>query len=144
MKKKNNRKPPTVAPGAAKERTNTAKSTPCTCAKQGMFSPSFGFTPPPEPGEGPVEAYLRTRPAWHDRGAVSIALRITEREVRSQAENSGGLVIFSSQRGRGLRHSTHADTFELRSCRAELIQRAQSHLRRAAELEAIIQQRRIR
>ncbi len=141
MKKRTNRKAATGANGAAKERTNTAKPTPCPCHKQGTFPPSFGFTPPPEPGEGPVELYLRTRPGWQDRLSVSLALSLTEREVRLQAENSGGLVIFGSGRGQGLRHSDHADTWELRSCRAELIQRAQSHLRRADEIQAIIQER---
>ena len=138
MKKRTNKKPPTVAPGAAKERTNTAKHTPCACAKQLHLA---GFPPPPERGEGPVELYLRIRPGWQDRLSVSLALNLTEREVRLQAENSGGLVIFGSGRGQGLRHSDHADTWELRSCRAELIQRAQSHLRRADEIQAIIQER---
>ena len=64
---KTNRKPLTVAPGAAKEKTNTAKCTACRCAKQGTFGQRFGFPPPPEPGEGPLELYLRTRPGWHDR-----------------------------------------------------------------------------
>ena len=138
MKKRTNRKAAPVAPETAKERTNTAKSTPCPCSKQLHFA---GFPPPPERGEGPVELYLRTRPGWQDRLSVSLALSLTEREVRLQAENSGGLVIFGSGRGHGLRHSDHADTWELRSCRAELIQRAQSHLRRADEIQAIIQER---
>ena len=138
MSTRTHRKPPTVAPGAAKERTNSAKPTPCACAAQLHFA---GFPPPPERGEGPVELYLRTRPGWQDRLSVSLALSLTEREVRLQAENSGGLVIFCSGRRQGLRHSDHADTWELRSCRAELIQRAQSHLRRADEIQARIQER---
>lgn len=142
MKKRTNRKAATGANGAAKERTNTAKPTPCPCHKQETFSPSFGFTPPPEPGEGPVELYLRTRPGWHDRLTVAVALSLTDREVRAQAENSGGLVIFSSQRGRGLRHSLNADTWELNACQAELRNRATSHLRRDYEIELVKQQRR--
>ena len=138
MKKRTNKKPPTVAPGAAK-RTNTRKPTAHLCAKQLHFE---GFTPPPEPGEGPLEAYLRARPFWVSRTTPAIALSLTDREVRAQAENSGGLIIFGSGHGQGLKHASHADTFELRSCRAELIQRAQSHHRRADEIEAIIQQRR--
>ena len=138
MKKRTNRKPPTVAPGAAKEKTNTLHLTPCACVGQLHFA---GFPPPPERGEGPVELYLRTRPPWHDRLTVADALRLTEREVRFQSENSGGRVIFGSGRGHGLRHSNHADTWELRACRAELIKRAQSLLHRANEVEAIIRQR---
>lgn len=121
-----------------KKKTNRRNSTPCACAAQLHFA---GFPPPPERGEGPVELYLRTRPGWQDRLSVSLALSLTEREVRYQAENSGGLVIFGSGRGQGLRHSDHADTWELRACRAELIQRAQSHLRRADEIQARIQER---
>ena len=127
--------------GTTASNSNTAKLTPCTCAKQGTFSPSFGFTPPPEPSEGPVELYLRTRPGWHDRLTVAIALSLTDRQVREQSENSGGLVIFGSGRGQGLKHSDHADTWELRACMAELQSRAGSNLRRRDEIGAIIRQR---
>ena len=138
MSKRTNRKPPTVAPGAAKEKTNTPNLTACRCSQQLHF---HGFPPPPEPGEGPVELYLRTRPGWHDRGAVATALSLTEREVRAQAENSGGLVIFGSGRGQGLKHSDHAETWELRACMAELHSRAGSNLRRADEIQNKIRQR---
>jgi hypothetical protein len=114
---------------------------PCRCGKQLHFA---GFTPPPERGEGPVELYLRTRPGWHDRGVVAIALSLTEREVRAQAENSGGLVIFGSGRGQGLKHSNHADTWEARQCAAELRARAASHLRRAMEIEQAMQEMGVR
>ena len=137
MKKRTNRKPPTVAPGAAKEKTNTAKCSTCRCKQQTLFE----AYPEPEPGEGPVELYLRTRPGWNDRGAVATAISLTEREVRAQAENSGGLVIFGSGRGQGLKHASHADTWELRACMAELQSRAGSNLRRRDEIGAIIRQR---
>ena len=138
MKKRTNKKPPTVAPGAAKEKTNTRNPTTCRPKQQTLFD----AYPEPERGEGPVELYLRTRPGWHDRGAVAIALSLSEREVRAQAENSGGLIIFSSQRGRGLRHSFNADIWEMNACQAELRNRATSHLRRDYEIELVKQQRR--
>ena len=138
MKKKTNKKAATVAPGAAKEKTNTPNPTACRCSQQLHF---HGFPPPPEPGEGPVELYLRTRPGWQDRLSVALAIGLTEREVRYQAENSGGLVIFGSGRGQGLKHANHADTFELRACRNELRSRGRAAYHRADEVDAILQQR---
>lgn len=130
-----NRKPLAGATGAAKERTNCGKHTPCRCAEQGAFSPSFGFPPPPAPCEGPLELYLRTRPGWHDKMNLCAALSISDREARAQSEHSAGLVIFGSGTGQGLKHLHHADRWEARQCAAELRARAASHLRRAIEIE---------
>lgn len=138
MSKRTNRKAATGANGAAKERTNKAEPTPCACAKQLHFE---GFTPPPERGEGPVEAYLRARPYWVQRTTPAISLGLTEREVRDQSEHSGGLVIFGSRKGQGLKHADHADNWELRACEAELEKRAFSLLRRRDEVAAIRLQR---
>lgn len=138
MKKRTNRKAAAVSPGAAKK-TNTAKRTTGKTAEQLILS---GMPPPPERGEGPVELYLRTRPGWHDRLIVAEALSLPCREVRLQAEHSGGLIIFGSGRGQGLKHAEHADTWEMNACRAELINRATSHLRRADEIESISKRRR--
>ena len=132
---KTNRKPLTVAPGAAKEKTNTAKCTACRCAKQGTFAPRFGFPPPPERGEGPLSDYLEARPGWHDANRAAAALLITDRDGRNQAEHSGGRIIFGSGRGQGWKHIKHADAWEVRQCAAELRQRADSHLTRAKEIE---------
>lgn len=90
---------------------------------------------PIETAGGPLEAFLLARPGWHDRMKVAAALGLTDREVRQQAEYSGGLVIFGSRKGWGLKHSQHADAWERRACCHELRRRAQSHLKRAAEIE---------
>jgi hypothetical protein len=137
MSKRTNRKAATGANGAAKK-TNTPKPTACPCAKQLHFE---GFTPPPEPGEGPVETYLLARPYWVPRTTPAVALGLTEREVRDQSEHSGGLVIFGSGQGQGLKHSDHADNWELRACEAELEKRAFSLLRRRDDIAAIRKQR---
>ena len=94
-----------------------------------------GFPPPPEPGEGTVEAYLRTRPGWHSRMTLCAALALTDRELRQQAEFSAGLVIFGSGRRQGYKHTIHAETWERRACAAELRQRGDSHFRRADEVD---------
>lgn len=61
---------------------------------------------------------------------------MTDREVRDQSEHSGGRIIFGSSRSRnGLKHIRHADAWEVRACIAELLRRAASHQRRAAEIE---------
>lgn len=93
-----------------------------------------GFPPPPEPGEGTVEAYLRARPGWHDSENVAIALMLPDREVRLQSERSNGLIIFGS--GSGLKHIVNADGVEARACVGELRARAASHHRRADEIES--------
>jgi len=139
MSKRNSKKRAAPASTGTASNSNTPHPTPCACARQLHFA---GFTPPLEPGEGPVEAYLRTRPGWHDRRDVAAALSLTDREVRAQAEHSGGLIIFSSQRGRGLRHSFNADVWEMNACQAELRTRSASHLRRNDEIEVVKQQRR--
>jgi hypothetical protein len=129
------RKAAPPAEGATRK-TNTRKHTAPRPAGQQYFP---GFPPPPEPGEGPIEGYLRTRPGWHDRGEVCAALSIGEREAREQSENSAGLVIFNS--GRGLKHLRHAAAWEARACAAELRLRAASHLRRAGEIEQALREK---
>ena len=131
-----NKKPLAGATGAAKERTNCGKCTPCHCATQQHF-PGME-PPPPDRAEGTVAAYLLARPGWHDRGRVAVALGLSGREVRAQAEYSGGTVIFGSGKGQGLKHSAHADAWEVRQCAAELRNRAMSHLRRAEEVEGVL------
>ena len=126
-----------VQPGTATN-TNDKQHTGCRCVQQTLFD-----LPAPERCEGPLEAYLRARPGWHDRQNVAAALGISDRELRLQSEFSNGLIIFGSQKGRGLQHAIHADTFELRACKAELIQRARAHFRRADEIETVIQQREV-
>ena len=125
-----------AAPGATRKaasKTNCGNHTGCRCAAQLHFE---GFPPPPEPGEGPLEAYLRARPGWHDKMNLCAALGISDREARAQSEHSAGLVIFGSGTGQGLKHLHHADGWEARQCAAELRNRAASHLRRANEIEA--------
>lgn len=140
---KSNSKKNKAAPvrGTTASNSNTAKPTPCPCHKQETFPSSLGFTPPPERGEGPVEAYLLARPYWVPRTTPAVALGLTEREVRDQSEHSGGLVIFGSGSGQGLKHSDHADNWELRACEAELEKRAFSLLRRRDDIAAIRKQR---
>ena len=61
---------------------------------------------------------------------------MTDREVRDQSEHSGGLIIFGLARARnGRKHIRHADAWEVRACIAELLRRAASHQRQAAEIE---------
>ena len=110
--------------------TNNPKHTQGRGAAQLHFK---GFPPPPEPGEGTVEAYLRARPGWHDSENVAIALMLQDREVRLQSEHSAGLIIFGS--GSGLKHIAHAEGWEARQCAGELRARAASHHRRADEIE---------
>ena len=121
-----------AAPGKARPEgtTNAGQSTACRCEQQHLFP-----MPPQERAEGSVADYLLARPGWHDRMNVSVALSITDREARAQAEYSGGAVIFGSRRGQGLKHIAHADAWEIRACAAELRYRALSHLRRAEEVE---------
>ena len=132
---KTNRKPLTVAPGAAKEKTNTAKCTACRCAKQGTFGQRFGFPPPPKPSEGPLADYLEANPGWHSRANLCAVLGLGDRELRLQAEFSDGMVIFGSGQGQGYKHTLHAAPYERRACAAELRQRGLSHFRRADEVE---------
>ena len=120
---------------AAASKTNGGKSTAEKRAGQMNFDAPGFLSHAPERAEGGVADYLRTRPGWHDRLTVCAALGITEREVREQAEYSGGAVIFGSGRGQGLKHSAHAAAWEIRACAAELRYRAASHLRRADEVE---------
>ena len=124
-----------AAPGKARPKgtTNAPKSTASPSAGQLHF---HGMQPPPPArSEGSVADYLLANPGWHDRPNISAALSSTEREVREQAEYSGGAVIFGSGRGQGLKHISHADAWEIRACAAELRFRAKSHLRRADEVE---------
>ena len=128
------------APGKGRaSNANAPECTACRCAKQGTFGQRFGFPPPPEPGEGPLELYLRTRPGWHDRMNLCAALSISDRDARAQSEHSAGLIIFGSGTEHGLKHLHHADAWEARQCAAELRQRASSHLRRAMEIERALQ-----
>ena len=90
---------------------------------------------PPE-GGGSVAEYLLARPGWRDRQLVAGMLGLTDREVRDAAEHSGGAVIFASERGKGLCHVHHASETEVRACVAELMARADSHIRRAREIMA--------
>lgn len=130
-----NRKPLAGATGAAKERTNCGKHTPCRCAEQGAFSPSFGFPPPPDPFKGPLVEYLNARPGWWGREYLCAVLGMDERTLRLQAEHSNGAVIFSSSGfACGLKATIHADEIEVRACIAELDGRAASHHRRARDI----------
>ncbi len=131
----NAKKKAATSPKAATSNANAKNPTACRCAKQGTFAPGFGFPPPPQPGEGPLEAYLRTRPGWHDRMNLCAALSMSDRQARAQSEHSAGLAIFGSGTGQGLKHLHHADGWEARQCAAELRARAASHLRRADEIE---------
>ena len=131
----NAKKKAATSPKAATSNANAKNHTASQCAKQGTLAPSFGFQPPPEPGEGPLELYLRTRPGWHSRNSLFIALSIPDRVLRQQAEFSRGLVIFGSGRGQGYKHTLHAAPYERRACAAELRQRGLSHFRRADEVE---------
>ena len=142
MKKINKKAAPSAK--SATRTTNTPDPTACRCAKQGTFAPCFGFPPAPEPGDGPLELYLRTRPGWHDRMNLCAVLSITDREVRAQSEHSAGLVIFGSKVGQGLKHLYHAAAWEARQCAAELRARAASHLRRAMEIEQALQEMGVR
>lgn len=90
-------------------------------------------TLPPGSGGGVAE-FLLARPGWRDRMLVARMLGLTDREVREQAQNSGGKVIFASQEGKGLCHIDHASKTEIRACVAELRARASSQLRRADEI----------
>ena len=134
----NAKKKAATSPKAATSNANAKNPTACRCAKQGTFAARFGFPPPPEPGEGPLELYLRTRPGWHDRMNLCAALSISDREARAQSEHSAGLVIFSS--GGGLKHIRHADGWEARACVAELRARAASHHRRGDEIEKALRE----
>ena len=125
------------SPKSATSKTNTRNHTGCRCAAQQHFP---GFPPPPEPGEGPLEAYLRTRPGWHDRMNLCAALSISDRDARAQSEHSAGLIIFGSGTEHGLKHLHHADAWEARQCAAELRLRAASHLRRAMEIERALRE----
>ena len=131
----NAKKKAATSPKAATSNANAKNPTASRCAKQGAFAPRFGFPPPPEPGEGPLELYLRTRPGWHSRSSLCGALSIPDRVLRQQAEFSRGLVIFGSGRGQGYKHTLHAAPYERRACAAELRQRGLSHFRRADEVE---------
>jgi len=130
-----NRKPLAGATGAAKERTNCGKHTPCRCAEQAAFSPSFGFPPPPKPSDGPLVDWLEANPGWWGRAYLCAAVNMDERTLRLQAEHSAGRVVFSSGSG-GLCATIHADDFMVKNCAAELRGRGASHFRRAAEVEA--------
>ena len=142
---KSNAKKKRPAPGKGRaSNADNPNPTACRCAKQGAFAPRFGFPPPPEPGEGPLESYLRTRPGWHDRMNLCAALSISDREARAQSEHSAGLVIFGSGTGQGMKHLHHADAWEARQCAAELRARAASHLRRAMEIEQAMQEMGVR
>ena len=129
---------------SATSNVNTPNPTACRCAKQGTFAPRFGFPPPPEPGEGPLELYLRTRPGWHDRMNLCAALSMSDRQARAQSEHSAGLIIFGSGTEQGLKHLHHADAWEARQCAAELRLRAASHLRRAMEIEHALREKGVR
>jgi len=123
-----------AAPGKARPEvtTNAGQSISPRNAAQLHFK---GFPPPPERGEGTVEAYLRARPGWHGRMNLCAVLQLPDRELRLQAEFSDGLIIFGSGKRQGLKHTIHADAWERRACAAELRYRAMSHLRRADEVE---------
>ena len=125
-----------AAPGATRKaasKTNTRNHTAPAIIGQLHF---HGFAPPPpERAEGCVADYLFARPGWHERMRIAAALMVSDRDVREQAEHSGGAVIFGSGRGQGLKHISHADAWEIRACAAELRYRAKSHLCRADEVE---------
>lgn len=113
------------------QRCAEPKPTRCPCASQLHFA---GFLPPPEREDGPLVNFLEARPAWWSRAYLCGCLGMDERSLRLQAEHSNGRVIFSSSNG-GLRATRHADETEIRSCAAELRNRAASHTRRADEIE---------
>lgn len=121
------------SPKGTASKTNVQNHTGCRCAAQLHFE---GMQPPPQPGEGPLSDYLEARPGWHDAIRAAVALLITGREGRNQAEHSGGKIIFGSGRGQGWKHIRHAEAWEVRQCAAELRGRGDSHYRRAKEIEA--------
>lgn len=87
---------------------------------------------PPEFGGG-VADYLLSRPGWRDRRLVARMLGLTERQVRDEAQHSGGTVIFSSEHGKGLCHIVHASEIEYRACVAEMEARRDSYTCRIRE-----------
>ncbi len=93
-----------------------------------------GFPPPPEREDGPLVDFLEARPGWWGRVYLCGCLDLDERTLRLQAEHSHGRIIFNSTVG-GLKATRHADEAEIRSCAAELRNRAASHTRRADEIE---------
>ena len=93
-----------------------------------------GFPPPPEREDGPLVDFLEARPGWWGRVYLCGCLDLDERTLRLQAEHSHGRIIFNSHEG-GLKATRHADEAEIRSCAAELRNRAASHTRRADEIE---------
>ena len=119
--------PTTATPSNTNERNNTV----CRCASQLHLA---GFTPPPEREDGPLVDFLEARPGWCGRSYLCGCLVLDERTLRLQAEHSHGRIIFNSTVG-GLKATRHADEAEIRSCAAELRNRAASHTRRADEIE---------
>ena len=104
--------------------------------RQGEQRLLFPLPKPSTGGPPNVVDYLLSRPGWKDRKLVARLLGMTDRRVRSEAEHSGGMVIFSSEKGKGLCHVLHASEIEKRACAAELMARANSHTRRAREILA--------
>ena len=119
--------PATATPSNTNERNHTF----CRCASQLHFA---GFPPPPEREDGPLVDFLEARPGWWGRVHLCGCLDLDERTLRLQAEHSHGRIIFNSTVG-GLKATRHADEAEIRSCAAELRNRAASHTRRADEIE---------
>lgn len=119
---------------SATSNANSRKHTPCRCAEQAAFSPSFGFPPPPKPSDGPLVDWLEANPGWWGRAYLCAAVNMDERTLRLQAEHSAGRVVFSSGSG-GLCATIHADDFMVKNCAAELRGRGASHYRRADEIE---------
>jgi hypothetical protein len=131
---RNAKKKPAPGKGRASN-ANAQKPTTCRCAAQGCFPAMHGFPPPPEPGTGPLAAWLEANPGWWSRVYLCAALGMDERTLRLQAEHSAGRVVFSSGSG-GLCATIHAGDFMVKNCAAELRGRGASHFRRAAEVEA--------
>ena len=116
---------------ATPSNTNARKCSTCGCFTQMIIA---GFPPPPEREDGPLVDFLEARPGWWGRVYLCGCLDLDERTLRLQAEHSHGRIIFNSHEG-GLKATRHADEAEIRSCAAELRNRAASHTRRADEIE---------
>ena len=116
---------------ATPSNTNARKCSTCGCSAQMIIA---GFPPPPEREDGPLVDFLEARPGWWGRVYLCGCLDLDERTLRLQAEHSHGRIIFNSTVG-GLKATRHADETEIRSCAAELRNRAASHTRRADEIE---------
>ena len=120
---------------APAKQSTCSNCTTCHCGKQAEQPALFEIPPPATEGGGLVD-YLESHAGFHRQEWLCTVLGTNRRDIRRQAEHSGGKIIFtSSGDGGGLCHSAHADPVAIRSCAAELRRRADAHLRRVVEIE---------